>query len=238
MRIGICDDRSEEREKAERIIRQSDVLSEEDIVTLYSPEDALSDLEEDVFNCDIMVLDIEFDQKEWNGIDICQLINEVNPACQIIYLTHILEFAPEIYETEHCYFVLKKNIDIMLPQALNKAKRLFKKLQKQGILEITSDGHKVFILQRDILYVERNGRSIIIYTKQREYSCYRSLSYVEKQTDDEMVRCHGGYIVNLRYINYIGNDYLLLNDEMRIPLGKTYGERVRRSYLQFWSRRV
>ena len=80
MRIGICDDRSEEREKAERIIRQSDVLSEEDIVTLYSPEDALSDLEEDVFNCDIMVLDIEFDQKEWNGIDICQLINEVNPV--------------------------------------------------------------------------------------------------------------------------------------------------------------
>lgn len=239
MRIGICDDVKMEMKKAEEFLKKDKILNiDKDIITLYSPEDVLSDLEEQTFRCDIMIMDIEFEREGFNGITLSKKINEQMPGCQIIYLTNILEFAPEVYETEHCYFVLKKNMEIMLPQAVVKAKRILEKLLKQAAIEVVSEGHTVFIMQKDILYVERQERKIIIYTQKRNYVSYMSLSVFLKYVDDDIMRCHGGYIVNLSHIIYLGSEYITLDNGVEIPIGKTYRDKLRQKYLIYWSSRV
>lgn len=239
MRVGICDDIKREMEMAEIFLKTSKVVNTaEDTITLYSPEDILLDLDEQIFQCDIMIMDIEFEKNEYNGITLSRRINEQLPSCQIVYLTNILEFAPEVYETEHCYFVLKKNMEIMLPQAVQKAKNLFQKLLKQSVIELVSEGHTVFIMQKDIIYIERQQRKIVIHTKQKNYISYMSLSAFLKKVDDELVRCHGGYIVNLFHITYLRGDCIIMDDGEKIPVGKTYCGKVRHKYLIYWSQRV
>lgn len=239
MRIGICDDIKKERIHIEEVLKNSKVFNKyDDTITLYSPEEVMMDLEEKVFCCDIMIMDIEFEHEEWNGITLAAQINELTPSCQIIYLTHILEFAPEIYETDHCYFVLKKNMDIMLPNAMIKARRLFDKMLVQSAVEITSDGHTIYILQKDIIYVSRQERKIIVHTTHMEYECYMSLSAFLKMVGDDFVRCHGGYIVNLSFITYLGTDYIMVGEQTKIPIGTTYCNRVKQKYLLHWSWRV
>ncbi len=105
-------------------------------------------------------------------------------------------------------------------------------------MKIISDGHTIYLLQKEIIYVKRQERKIIVHTTQMEYECYMSLSAFLKMVDDDFARCHGGYIVNLPHITYLGTDYVLVGEQTRIPIGTTYCNRVKQKYLQYWSLRV
>ena len=239
MIIGICDDLKEECIKAKSFLENSKVVDiSDDTIQIYSPAEVKCDLEEGLFCCDIMIMDIEFEKEEYDGIVLSTKINEVAPMCQIVYLTHIIEFAPEVYETEHCYFVMKANKEIMLPRAIEKAKRCYEKNLEDKFIEIVSDSHKVLINQKDILYIERQNRTTIFHTVQRDYSCYKALLAISRKLEDDFVRCHGGFIVNLRYVTYLGTDTVTINDSIDIPIGGTFKEQVKQAYLKRWMQQV
>lgn len=239
MRIGICDDVLEERVKAENFLWEGNILNpEKDTVQLYSPKDVEVDLEEDLFQCDLMVMDIEFQQEDIDGICLSRQINEKAPDCQIVYLTHILEFAPAVYETEHCYFVMKNNMNVMLPRAVKKAKYLYDKAIGRKMIELISGGHKVYITQKDIMYIEKEQRVIHVCTQNRTYDSYQSLAAVGRQLNDEMIRCHGSFVINLKYVSDLGADYITMKNGKEIPIGKTYREQTKKEYLRFWTERV
>ena len=46
-----------------------------------------------------------------NGIELANELNSTLPECRIIYLTGYLDYAPDVYTTEHVWFVLKDRID-------------------------------------------------------------------------------------------------------------------------------
>jgi DNA-binding LytR/AlgR family response regulator len=239
MRVGICDDIREECVKAETILWEKGILNkEEDEIQYYSPRDVELDLEEEQFACDVMVMDIEFEMEGLDGIVLSKGINGQAPDCQIIYLTHIIDFAPEVYETEHCYFVMKNNMQTMLPRAMKKAKRLYQKSEEDTRIEIVSDGHKTYISQAQILYIEKEQRMIHIYTSQKVYDSYQSLAAVEKQTDEDMVRCHGSFMINLKHVSGLETENITMQDGREVPVGKTYREQVKKEYLRYWTERV
>lgn len=237
MKIGICDDELDVRIKAKQILEDTMFSSEEDVIELMTPEDVSIDLENKMFDCDLLILDIEFLHSSFNGIDLAKIINEASPDCQIIYLTHILEFAPEVYETKHCYFVMKNNMEVMLPRAMKKAKGIYGKVQKRKHICVVCDGVKEYFAQKDILYLEKIQRKIYIHTKQKNYESYQSLSSVLRQMDDEMVRCHGSFIVNIQYIANLGSTEIVMEDGTSIPIGKTYREQTKHQYLRYWMER-
>lgn len=239
MRIGICDDSKEDREEAKRVLSQSKVVKagEQQIVCL-SPDDLIVDLEEGLFTYDLIVMDIEFGKEEYNGITLSKWINRVVPLCQIIYLTDFLEFAPEVYETEHCYFVLKKNMEIMLPLAAEKAFRLYEKYKKGSFIELISDGRKRYLQIRDIICIEKEDRKLHVYTTQGEYYSYQSLTAVARKCSWEMVRCHGSYMVNLQYVTRYDRENITLINDMEIPIGRSYQEQTKEAYLNYWVDRI
>lgn len=239
MRIGICDDIREDSVKAEKFLWEGNVLNpEKDIIQLYLPGDVEVDLEEDQFSCDVMVMDIEFKRDNMDGIRLSKQINEKAPDCQIVYLTHILEFAPEVYETEHCYFVMKNNMQVMLPRAVKKAKYLYDKETGQKMVELISGGKKVYINQKDIMYIEKEQRVIHVCTRNKAYDAYQSLAAIGRQLDEWMVRCHGSFLINLNYVSDLGTDCITMKDGKEIPIGKTYREQTKKAYLRFWVERV
>ena len=260
MIIAICDDEHKECAKVRDYVKNIPQLAEYDVqVDTYEPDDfekMITRLEEadeqgsdnkgssaeekpEIEKPDIVIMDIEFAGKDYDGIALTKRLNCVSEKTQVIYLTHILEFAPEVYDTDHCYFVMKNNMEVMLAKAVEKALDIYKAFEDQTPLEIMSEGHKLFISQNDICFVEKKQRQTIIHTVTDNYSCYDSISSLDKRLSGSMVRCHGGYIVNLARIAYLGGDRIILDEpKQEIPVGKTYKEQTKKAYLKYWMRRM
>ena len=245
MNIGICDDDHRESKRIEEFLNGISELAAYNVnICSYDPEEFRRLLElkakgEEQPNWDIVIMDIEFLDKEYDGIFLTKKLNEVNRNCQVIYLTHILEFAPEVYDTDHCYFVMKNNMELMLPRALNKALTIYSENVSKKPLTIMSGGHKVFISLNDIRYIEKKQRQTVVHTDANAYTCYESISVLSKKLSGNVVRCHGGYLVNVACVTYLGGDKILLDGPgEEIPLGKTYKEQAKQAYLKYWMNRL
>lgn len=237
MKIIICDDSIKEAEKTKEVLVSNQLADESDI-TIFLPDDLRGEIERRSLSCDIAVMDIEFDAVPYNGINLSADINELLPSSQIIYLTNILEFAPDVYETKHCYFVLKSNMDLMLPRAVNKAVNIIEKSKEDAVMEIVCDGSRVLIPQHDIVFVERSQRKLTIHTEKSDYSFYSSLKKFLSQANGLFVRCHEAYVVNLDYVNVVKKDVVQMEGGRELPIGISFEKNFRTRYMNYWADRV
>lgn len=239
MRIVICDDERKEMKHAQMCIEaQNEILPADTQIEMYSPIELKEMVQDGNLMCDIAILDIEFQGVAFDGIELATKINENYPECKIIYLTHILEFAPNVYETDHCYFVMKNNMEVMLPLAVKKAVALIKSRESHVQIELVVNGSKQYIKQNDILYIEKLNRKTYIHTENETYETYTALSSLLHKMNEEMVRCHSSFIVNLSYVSRLEREKIALSDGSEIPIGKTYRERVKAEYLKYWTIRT
>lgn len=208
MKIGICDDRYEIRHKVKEILQETYTEEQGFLIHSYTPNEIKIDIEDMVFDCEIL----------------------------IIYLTENENAIKDVYETNHCYFVRQKDADQVMELAMQKAVNMVKQDTARKSLEIICDGHHVFINRPDIIYIEKCGRTIKIVTRFREYTSYKSLAGIRKMLGDNMIRVHGGYVVNLTYITYLGVETLEVQNGKTIPIGRTYDKEVRKAYQEYWKK--
>ncbi len=234
MKIVVCDSSMNDAKQAMDIVKNT-VKNNDYEVKVKSPQDVYVAVEEELLNCDIIILAIKFEDEQFDGIDLGRLINEKLPVCQIIYLTGIIEFAPLVYETRHCYFVMKNNMQKMLPRAIIKAIDSYNESVGYEILEFLSNGHKVFLAQKDIKYIERNDRLLIIHATKKSYPCYTSLKKLDIKLLPQFARCHGGFIVNLAFCNGMEKFEVSMSDGQVLPIGKSFYEEFKNKYLKFYS---
>ncbi len=236
MRLVICDDDIKDANKAKDVVSNMNSTKGYEI-KIKTPQEVKLALEEDLFKCDILIVDIQYEGEDYDGIVLTQLVNEKLPLCQVIYLTNILEFAPNIYDTNHCYFVLKENMDIMLNRAVEKAIEALKS-SNNDIIEFLSNGHKVYTSQGEIIYIERDDRVLNINTTKKTYQCYTSLKKLGNSLGSSFARCHGGFIVNLDYVSGIDGNEIYLKDGSKIPIGMRFFEDFKQKYLKYYSDRM
>ena len=95
----------------------------------------------------IYVLDIVLD-KEASGIDIAKQIHQTDAGAVIIFISAYLEKVTDVYETEHCYFIFKPEVELRLKPALDKAMALCSEMKKVLVVETNRTGSHSF----DLLY--------------------------------------------------------------------------------------
>ena len=239
MKLAICDDVRKDADETIEIVGQyfSDNNYDADIMYL-NPEDLVTSLKESFFEYDIAILDIDYKDKDFNGIDIGKKINENNPLCNIIYVTGVLEFASDVYETEHCYFVLKNNQKITLKRALDKAVNLYKTNNEKKSVSLITGRKNIIIPVWDIHYITRENRRIEFCCGDKIYDSYMSLNDILKQLPDKFVRCHTGYIINLDFIRRVESNSVFMDDDMQIPIGRIYKEKFVLHYLDYLEGRI
>lgn len=237
MKIIICDDERKDAERAKSVLLTCDVVHEEDIRILLPQELRLA-LESGSMECDIAIMDIEYANQTFDGITLSQEINQKFPSCQIIYLTWVLEFAPYVYDTIHCYFVLKENMEKMLPRALEKAVQICRDQEIHEILELRDHGKVMYIRQADIMYVERQDRVVKIYTEKDTFQCYQSLAKILSNLGGNFLRCHGGYVINYNYIVTVMRDSVIMKDNQEIPIGRSYRNSFHEQYMRMVEQHV
>lgn len=230
LKIAICDDNSTHLKLAENLVT-SNLESRSYAVQLFScAEELLSEINKDHYAPDIAVLDIELSGED--GITLAKQMNQLVPMCRIIFLTGYIDYAPDAYEAEHIWFVVKKTADRYFPSAMKKALQSLESSEHAvPSIVIRENGKSIAVPVSQILYISKVSRKSLIFCKDGEYyDTRRPAMLIPKELGEQFIHCHQGYWVNISMIRELDHDLLVLEDGTRIPISRTHKDEVRERF--------
>lgn len=232
LRAALCDDEQSWLDVAERILR--DYAQQAGLtLELSTYHDRIELLEQQAGAPDVLFSDIELGEDE-SGIDLVRLVAHRWPRCQIVYVTNFLRYAPEVYVTEHLWFVLKERFADRLPEIMDKLER---QMDDDGrVLMVETTGHEMASLPcPQIVSMERRGRTTLIKTA--EGTCYqvpdRLPALLDRLPGRVFVRCHASFAVNLNHVRIVRADTMVLDDGSIAPISRRFARGFRNHYLDW-----
>ena len=155
--------------------------------------------------CDIAILDIDFAEKTYSGLDIAKRLRSFRSDAVIIFATNYIEYAPEGYEVQAFRYILKKDIRLKLE---NYFKQAIQHLHKNSeTIKFKINGEIVDISLEHILYIEAQLHTVKVivqtmdYRKHKEYIFYSSIGKLDQQLSEKgFLRVHKSYLVNMAHI--------------------------------------
>lgn len=175
---------------------------------------------------DLLFLDIEMPR-----MDGMELLKNLDPRPQVIFITSHTEYAAESYEYDVTDFISKPLTHGRFLKAINKAEKRFKVEKanissEEGSIFIKSDAKLVRLELNEIQYIEALGNYMKIYTDKGRFTILSTMKEIaEKLAGNEFVRVHRSYIVRLDKIESIEDQYIKMG-EKHISIGKAYKEEL------------
>jgi len=159
---------------------------------------------------DILLLDIELPSR--NGMDIAFEVRKQDPDVVIVFITFMAQYAIKGYEVDALDFILKP---INYFAFSKRFARAIKRIRKNSNRQITlSMQNKIVSLNSDdVYYIESSNRFLHYYTKDNKYSIRGAMKNVEEELAAfHFVRCNHWYLVNLKHVSSIDNNFVILGD--------------------------
>jgi len=227
LKIAICDDNKEICSQIEEYILK---CAENKKLTVkidkfYSGKNLLEKLNhKDSYK--LIFLDIEIDNE--NGSDIGYKIRMVmkNNSVNIIYISAYTKYAMSLFRSRPLDFIIK-------PITYEKINKVFNILKEIGyndddFFEVKNGRNIKKILFTNILYFMGKGRKILIATADKNYECYMKLDDINIPSN--FMKVHKSYIINCKYIDEYRYNEIILTQNIRIPISRTYQKEIRKKY--------
>ena len=217
MRIAICEDEEVFSDKLVKYIKE---WSEEKLLSVetfvyYSAERFMYEWG-DSEDYDVIFLDIKMGKM--SGMDLAKVIRKTNNDIPIVFTTNMKEYVIKGYSVSAMQYLLKpvKKEDCF--NCLNKVlqNNKIKKYYLLNDLEKT-----VKIPTTDIIYVEMFSHTAKMVTTKKEYEFRKTISQILEGLNDKLfVKCHRSYIINIRHIESISKNFVVMANNEEIPLSK------------------
>lgn len=163
---------------------------------------------------DIIFMDVEM--PIFSGVECAKRIMDINPKTIIIFATGHEEYMPDAFEIYAFDYLIKPFRVDRIHQTLERIRCLHQQ-DKDYSFSRSSDARnnirKLLIRNRegvsfadmqDIILIQRENRSTVIYTCDERFVTSESLSELEERLDSNMFfRSHKSYIINLSMIQKI-----------------------------------
>ena len=231
--IAVCDDiplhLEDVRTRVQQFMRGTKEIFE---IAAFSSSGELWQKIEEGWHPQIAVLDIEMDGE--NGISLAKRMNETLPDCRIIFLTSYINYAPEVYETQHIWFVVKNRADEFFEPAMQKAlESLTEDTAAIPGIMIREKGSQILVPVREILYIGKVGRKAHVHCADRDYyDTRRPAQLIPDSQSGRFLRCHQGYWVNIQMIHELDHEEFVLQGGTRIPISRTYRDAARKAFFE------
>jgi DNA-binding LytR/AlgR family response regulator len=230
MYIGICDD----NELYLQHLKDMVIISLPDIKDVLChtilPDHLISLLKEKTFVYDILITDIDLGIV--NAIELVREIYRINPNCIVIFISSYINFATEVYEVPHVYFVLKSEAEIRLPKALEKAIKMYQERQS-SLLVFKYQSITYQLALDEVVYIEALGRYLYIHTVQQVYKCIKPLKEIEKSLNEMFGRCHKSYLINFARVKNFNRSECIMSTNDSIPISTTYSKSLYSAYRKY-----
>ena len=229
LNIAICDDESDSRQKLNNMLQKVCRVKNTDLnISMFSSGQALVDSLGEYNGFDCVFLDVLMDKL--NGIGVAKKLRDADYANMIIFVSNTAYYALKGYEVNAYGYYLKPMTETTLVSIMDNVIEKFRR--KWLVLPTKSTTHR--ISTDTIQYIECMGRVIKIVTDTEDYQAYAALYELEDQLDSRyFMRCHKGFIINLKKIVRISGQSIYLCGKKEIPLGRKYKCQVHGRFLDF-----
>ncbi len=183
---------------------------------------------------DLLFLDIQM--PEMTGLELLKTLK--NPPL-VIFTTAFPNYALDSYEIDAADYLLKPVSFERFVKAVNKAEERLRNAQsdereKPDYIFVKADGKLIKINIPDICYVEGLKDYVIIHTQTGKVVTHNTMKNIEALllSDDNFIRIHRSYIINLRFVKEIEGNCFKVKDQL-LAVGTTFKEEVQAKLEKF-----
>jgi len=232
--IIVCEDSSEQLYVIREYLRRFKEETSIDINFKFftSPKELVNNLNDiDIINSDIFMLDINMEGMQ--GIELASYIRGFNSRALIIFQTGFKEYAFDAFKVRAFNYILKpfeyKDFKSVLNEAINHLNKKENISQISKELVYTSKDFFAKIPIESIYYFEKTLRKVKVVLIDKEIEINESLKTIYNQLkDDNFIRCHQGYIINVDKISFYKNQSIILKEiNCTIPVSKSHSKEVK-----------
>lgn len=186
-------------------------------------------------SCDIAFLDIDYNARNYTGMDIARRLRQFRKDAIIIFVTNFIEYAPEGYEVQAFRYILKRNLQSELKLYLQQA--IDQLNTSRETVKIQVNGEYIDLPIEDVLYMEVMQHNVTVYVRKgksvKSYEIYSSLSELEERLADRgFLRIHKSILVNLRRITKFQSKAAVLDNGTILRVSeKSYAENKKKYLL-------
>ena len=231
IKIAVCDDEQEQAEYIRMFVKKwaDENKIKIDIEMFGSAEDfKYAWIENQKF--DILLLDIQMGGQ--NGVELAKEIRKSDVKLPIIFITGFADYMSEGYDVSALHYLMKPVKEDKLFETLGKA---VKNMDKGAeILTVTVNRNNVFIMLRDIIYIESSLHYVIINTEKEQYKVKMPLAEIESKLGGGFFKCTRSFIVGLRYIRRISKDSVMLTNGVSVPLSRGLYREINKSFIKYF----
>lgn len=230
LRIAICDDDSLHISYIKRLTEE--ILKEHsiEITKCLGANELLFKIDGSDYVPDIALLDIQM--PDIDGISLAKELSQLTPNCKIIFISSYLNYAPDVYDAEHIYFVLKDQLEERLPLALGKAIAAINSPKSFFLIKNASSVTKLPVGR--VLYIERNLHKTNVISSERIYITSQSPAELLRTVSNSgnFIHCHQSYWVNSKAIKTMDTNSFVLYDGTVIPISRAQKSTARELFFR------
>lgn len=232
IKIAICDDESVMCATLKHLISQKlELLKTPFTTACFSRAQTLlsSPLDFDLIFLDIGMPDLD-------GISAARMLRERGFLGSLIFVTIMPEYMPEAFEVEAVDYLCKPIDEARLENALKRALKHIEKRGKASLFIQTMNWCRC-ISPDDIYYCEVINRKIYLHTRDEVIEYYGRLKDLEKKLNEDFIKCHRSYLINLAFLQKYENSQVTLEDGSQIPVSRTHHQLLMDAMLHYLGRR-
>lgn len=235
VKIAICDDSEITISQAENMLEKLKIKDLE-YDSFYSGEELLKHANSiDSEKYDIFLLDIEMG--ELSGLETAKELRKKFKESIIIFITSHNEFVYDAFEVLAFNFIVKPLTLEKLSEVLDKALKYHEIMGRIFVFKYNNVEKSIHT--SDIIYFESEKRKMIIHTSVGDFCFYDKVSDTYEKLEKTMfAQTHVSYIINMKYIDEVAREYILLTNGKQIPISNRYREDLKTTYHAYLRRKM
>jgi two-component system, LytTR family, response regulator NatR len=208
MKIGLVDDRLIDLDKLNGIV--FGMTGVDIIFSTTSAEEAYEQIKRETV--DVLIADIEM--PNLSGYELADIIHSHALNISVIFVTANSGYAVHAFELNVHDYIMKPYTRERLVGSIERLKEKTKSAEMKGRLYLKQKNDIHIVQKKDIVFIERSGRSTTIHTKDGEIKTYLTLNELEGELRErDFIRSHRSFIINIHYVKnfslYAKNSYII-----------------------------
>ncbi|MGD7050266.1 response regulator transcription factor [Rossellomorea marisflavi] len=208
MKIGLVDDRVIDLDKLQVIV--SGVEGADIVFSTTLAEEAYEQIKKETV--DLLICDIEM--PHLSGYELADIIHSHALSIAVIFVTANSGYAVHAFELNVHDYIMKPYSKERLQQSVQRLMEKSKSAEMTGRLYLKQKNNIHIVQKKDIIFIERSGRSTTIYTRNEQIKTYLTLNELEGELRErDFIRSHRSFIINIHYVKnfslYAKNSYVI-----------------------------
>lgn len=228
--IAICDDEPNTIEKIAGMTKQ--ICDKESIkhhISCFESGRELLDAINGGKSYDLLLLDVMMPQQD--GMELAEFLRKDSFDGSIVFISSNREMALRGYEVSASRYLAKPVEEERLREALLYC---FAQVQINRELLVPINGGTQRFRTEEIMYIETQGRGCRVVWEQGVcVTVMRISEFEERLSDSGFIRCHQGFLVNMRFICIVRATEVELMNVNCIPVSKHRTQEVRKQFFSW-----